>query len=326
MIKIADKDKITKDYMQDNAIFADAFNFLIYDGRQVIKPDQLRQLDTTTVALPYIEGEKPVPQQRHRDVLKQVIAMEDGRAAYILGVENQSDIHYAMPVRNMLYDAMDYTAQVEELAKAHRKSREKPGTRAEFLSGLYKNDKLLPIITLTICFSPDRWDAPLDLHGMLEADEELLRFTNNYYIHLISPADIPDEDFGKFHTELNQALKFIKYSKDKTRLAEVLDADAAYRSLSRKTADMVSIVTNSDLHYAEGKESVDMCEAIEGIKNDYLAIGLAKGRIEGRTEGALEILIGLVKDGLLSVNNAAVRVHMTVEEFEQKMAELDCQE
>ena len=45
---MADKDTITKDYMQDNATFADAFNFLIYGGEQVIDPQQLRPLDTIT--------------------------------------------------------------------------------------------------------------------------------------------------------------------------------------------------------------------------------------------------------------------------------------
>lgn len=36
---MADKDTITKDYMQDRETFADAFNYLIYGGEQVIKPE-----------------------------------------------------------------------------------------------------------------------------------------------------------------------------------------------------------------------------------------------------------------------------------------------
>jgi predicted HTH domain antitoxin len=70
---------------------------------------------------------------------------------------------------------------------------------------------------------------------------------------------------------------------------------------------MVNIVTNSNLHYADGEERVNMCEAIEGIRNDAV----------------LETLIGLVKDGLLSLNVAAERANMTVEEFKEKTAELN---
>ena len=53
---MSDRDSVTKEYMQDSAVFADAFNFLIYGGEQVIKPEQLRPLDTASVALPEVFG------------------------------------------------------------------------------------------------------------------------------------------------------------------------------------------------------------------------------------------------------------------------------
>ena len=43
-----------------------------------------------------------------------------------------------------------------------------------------------------------------------------------------------------------------------------------------------------------------------------------EGRAEGKAEGALEMLIGLVKDGLVSLSDAAKRMNMTTEEFEQQ--------
>ena len=48
-----DKDTLTKKYMERPDVFADAFNFLIYDGRQVIRPEELRDMDTTAIALPF---------------------------------------------------------------------------------------------------------------------------------------------------------------------------------------------------------------------------------------------------------------------------------
>ena len=39
----------TNDYMSDNTRFADIFNFFLYDGEQVINPDNLRELDRTAV-------------------------------------------------------------------------------------------------------------------------------------------------------------------------------------------------------------------------------------------------------------------------------------
>ena len=40
------KDVVSKDYMRDESIFADVFNFKIYGGRQVVKPQSLTELDT----------------------------------------------------------------------------------------------------------------------------------------------------------------------------------------------------------------------------------------------------------------------------------------
>ena len=59
--------------------------------------------------------------QKTRDVIKSVVAMMDKSTAYLLlAIENQSNIHYAMPVKNMVYDALQYAKQVEEAIVSHR--------------------------------------------------------------------------------------------------------------------------------------------------------------------------------------------------------------
>ena len=46
--------------------------------------------------------------------------VKDDHAAYILlGIENQQKVHYAMPVRNMLYDALQYDKQVKAVSYAY---------------------------------------------------------------------------------------------------------------------------------------------------------------------------------------------------------------
>ena len=46
-------DTVTKAYMKENTVFADAFNYLIYGGKTVVNPTQLKELDTTEIALPF---------------------------------------------------------------------------------------------------------------------------------------------------------------------------------------------------------------------------------------------------------------------------------
>ena len=71
----------SKKYMCDNAHFADAFNFLIYNGEPVIVPSTLTPLDTTEIIIPY-GNEAREPKQKYRDVLKLWHAMTDGETVY----------------------------------------------------------------------------------------------------------------------------------------------------------------------------------------------------------------------------------------------------
>ena len=87
------KDTVTTKYMRQNEIFADAFNYFVYGGEQVINPESLEELDTREIDVPY-GGEKGAkqPVQKTRDVIKSVIAMMDKRTAYLLlAIENQSN-------------------------------------------------------------------------------------------------------------------------------------------------------------------------------------------------------------------------------------------
>ena len=159
---------VTKAYMRKYNIFADAFNYLIYEGKPVVDPERLREVDTTEIALPFgpqENGQSNDLVQKYRDILKSAVVMQEDEAAYILlGIENQTDIHYAMPVRNMIYDALQYGKQVADTAARHRrndKGSKKQHTNGEYLSGFYKEDALKPVITLVIHFGADEWDAPV---------------------------------------------------------------------------------------------------------------------------------------------------------------------
>ena len=60
----------------------------------------------------------------------------------------------------------------------------------------------------------------------------------------------------------------------------------------------------------------DIAEAKIEYEAKGEAKGRAKGRAEGKIEGILMTLVELVKDGILTLSEAAKRAHMSVEEFE----------
>ena len=91
-------DIATKQYMSHKNIIADAFNFYVYDGVQIIKPEKLQKIDTAEFMMPYGNDAKAAV-QKIRDNLMLWEGVTDGNAVYVvLGTENQDKIHYAMAV------------------------------------------------------------------------------------------------------------------------------------------------------------------------------------------------------------------------------------
>ena len=268
-------DAVTKQYMKENTVFADAFNFLLYNEENVIQPQTLRELDTAEVVIPFTVDDKGKKQaqavQKYRDILKMTTVMTDDKAAYVLfGVEVQPDIHYAMPVRNVIYDALQYGRQVTEISKRNRKN-----------SG----------------------------QTMAVTDKGLLQHIPDYRIKLIDPAGIDSDEMDKFHTSLREVLSYIKYSKDADKLAEYMNHNQRMEHLEVGAAQVIKEVTNTKFQIPKGMEEVNMCEAIEVL--------MKRSETEGITQGKLSLLKELVDDGTLTMEAAAGKVNMSVEEFKE---------
>lgn len=318
--QMSKKDTVTKAFMRENTVFADAFNYLIFNGKKVIQPERLQELDTTELVQLIAKGKnnKNESVQKYRDILKAAVIMEDENADYLLlGIENQTEIHYAMPVRNMIYDALQYGNQVAAIAAQNVKEKKAP-TRAEFLSGFYKADKLRPVITLVLHFGVDPWDGATSLHEMMDFPlEEMRTFIQDYKIHLIDPAALEPDELEKFSTSLREVLGCIKYSKDKEKLSFFIRNNTRMM-LEINAARVIQAITNITLDLSEEVEEVDMCKAIDDMMQD----SREEGKAEGRTEGILFALTGLVRDGVLSIKDAAFRANMTESAFEAAMKKI----
>ena len=274
-------DGATKSYMRENEVFADAFNFYVYNGKQIIDPERLQPLDTAEIGTPFggEEGQEIV--QKYRDILKRVSIKRDESMTYVLlGIENQTRIHYAMPVRNIIYDALQYGKQVEEIARRHERQKDHPGhSQDEYLSGFYKDDRIIPVVTLVIFFGAKKWDGPLSLHEMMgEQPSEIMDLVQDYRIHLIQPATLTDEDLGKFQTSLREVMSFIKYSKDKSKIRSLLRDNPRFRALRREAAMVIDEYTNMEFIFDE-EESVNMCEGVQGMIDDAVEEAMEKENI-----------------------------------------------
>ena len=254
------KDDVSSEYMKQNRIFADVFNYMFFQGEERIVSENLFEKDTVQI-FNSLDKKDKIKINRMRDVLKCCILKSDSHMDYLLlGIENQSDINYAMPVRIMLYDALSYTIQVEQIAKDN-KAMKKYNNTAEFISGFLKEDRIKPVCTVVIYFGPKEWDAPRSLYEMLELDDELKKYIPDFKINLIIPREI--DDFSKFETELGKVLQFIKCSEDKDSLKELMRHDSSYECLDGDAAKMIGAFTNVKIKVKGGV--CNMCKAVEDM-------------------------------------------------------------
>jgi hypothetical protein len=105
-------------------------------------------------------------------------------------------------------------------------------------------------------------------------DKRLYNYLSDYKLNIISPADIEDEDFDKFHSELGFVMRLIKHQSDDVK-AIIEDTDN--RLFSTDTAYFLKSTINLDLEYDEDEGGVDMCKGLEkSFKEERV-----KGAIEG---------------------------------------------
>ena len=201
--------------------------------------------------------------------------MDDDAIYVILGTELQDKVHYGMPVKDGLYDMLGYSKQIEEIRRSYRKQGEENTgeitaedgtlkiklTSEEFLSGLRKGDKLIPIITAVVYFGDTPWDGPKSLHDMLDFRNDAIKgFVPDYKLNLISPADMDDKEFTKFSTDLGFAMEVIKHqSSDADEVIERTN----HRKIDRDTALFLNTAVKLNLEYEERTGGIDMCLAME---------------------------------------------------------------
>ena len=282
--------------MEDNKRFADLFNYFLYDGEQIIKPEDLEERSPEEILNLYDKSYKTYTKDKHRDLLKECIVREDDRYAYILlGLENQNYIDYAMPVRIMLYDAINYSNQVERQASINRE--EGKTTRKDFLSGYLKEDRLKPVITLVVYFGSEKWDGPRSIREMLDPIwKNYKEYISDYHINFIIPEEI--EDFEKFKSDLRYNLEFLKHQKDKERILELRKEHEDYfSSMSVDSAKMLKACANIKVEIEREEEDINMCQALDEWGQDMRMEGYNEGvaderkRNEEKNKNLIEILL-----------------------------------
>ena len=292
---MADKvkqDVLLKDFWRSNERFADLFNAVMFQGEEVLRPEELQEMDTDVSGIIQLKDHAE-SLMRIRDVVKK---MAFGVEFVVFGIESQQNIHYAMPLRTMLYDGMGYLKEYQEITRSH-KAEKAAMSKAESLSGMKKEDRLHPILSIVIYYSEEPWDGPLCLKDMMvEMPEEIRKIFSDYKMNLVQVQDSGQYVFHNEDVRLVFELSREFFQGDLEKIKE------KYKNQDIKQELLMvigKIIDSSELmHWKQEGKVENVCTAVKKWEKEWYENGLEHGREEGRKTGITDMVSAMWKYGI----------------------------
>lgn len=294
------KDVTLKTFWRNNEHFADLFNATVFNGKQVLKPNKLTEMDTdvsaTIQSKSYNESIT-----RNRDVVKK---MSDGVEFNILGLEIQDKTHYAMPLRTMTYDALGYIKEYNDIKKHHKLNKDSFCSPEEFLSGINKSDRFHPIITIVLYYGESLWDGPTCLSDMMiSMSNNIKEYFSDYKLNLVQ---ILDSDKYSFYNEDVKDVFYIARSIYNKDIDAILNKYKT-RNVDNEVMKLISVLTATPqiMNLCKPNEQggkVNMCKAMEELKaewqNESRNEGINKGIELGIDSEKVNSIISMLEFGI----------------------------
>jgi hypothetical protein len=284
-------EKILEDY---NDVFADIVNVLLFDGKRIVKENQLENSPPVSA----YRADDGKLHETERDCSK-FWKKKQIRFA-LFGLENQTKVIKRMPLRNFGYEGASYRSQLER-------------------------EELYPVVTLVLYFgTQDRWTAPRTLKGLINVPDYLDKYVNDIKINVYEIAWLDDETINKFTSDFRLVAKFFsdkrkdadEAMKDTSRIKHV---DAVLKLLSAMTGDN----EYENIILTRERKVTNMCEIAQRLINqgreEGRISGLKDGHSTGLIEGTVTALAGLVRKGKLTISEAAQSAGMSEDTFKENM-------
>ena len=77
---------------------------------------------------------------------------------------------------------------------------------------------------------------------------------------------------------------YIKYSKEKEKLVDLIQTDDGFQNMKTETVVMLNTLTNSKLKFNEEREETSMCLAIDELREEAIELGRREGSENSRRE------------------------------------------
>lgn len=291
-----EQDITPKEYWDDEERVADLINVCLLDGEQWVKAEDIEDADSSLFGAAKWFG-RYVTKQKYRDIVRKVRL--GARFAFI-GIEDQGKVHFAMPVRAMGYDFLGYDRQVKKISRHHRKQKDLHGG-AEFLSGFSMSDLLAPTVTAILYFGDEPWNGPRSLKDMMQLEdfpESFRKLVNDYPLHIIDVKRFADSE--RFKTDLRLVFGFLQRQHENERLRDFVQANENdFREIEEDAFALMAVMSHTEelmrFRFKNRKGGkVDMCKALDDMRQE----AKAEGKLEGKLEGKMISYLNAVAHGL----------------------------
>lgn len=296
------KNIVFNDYISQKERFSDLYNGIVFRGRCVVRPEALAAVDSKLWRRRYEQN------SYHEYIRDNAKIWEYRGRRMVLGLEPESSLHFALPVKYMNYESTQYDRDYRNRVARHRKQRDLRGQ--EYISGIPESEQLMPVMTIGLYLGRDGWRGMASISALTGLDHfppEMRPFCNDFHVNLVDVRTLETEDV--FTTDLREVFGFLKRQDDWEELERYVKENEAFRHLEEDAFDVIAAYSDSR-GLAVGKEdfkekgAFDMCLALEQMEEQAVRRGrdegLAEGRNEGLAEGRTE---GWFEGVLLSIRN-----------------------
>ena len=292
------KDKMMKEFLENNAYFVDFFNAYFFDGERVLKPENCMELDSEM-------NDSNMDLEKHVDVIRKY---NDGNLYSAFIIENQSYVDMSMVVRAAVYEFVAY----ERMLKKSKKNKAK---------------EKLPMVNILVFYTGERpWNAARQLSQLVEVDERFESYFHDYKMNLIEITGNTSYNFNE--EDVHNLFYICRSIYDQSIYEGTSNHFGLVKSSVLKVVKTLTDVEWLDLEELEEKEKIEMCEAekrwlevkSKEWKAEGIELGIKQGIEQGVELGQVLLYKTMIKNGR-SVNEISKVCSISVESLKRVLSD-----
>ncbi len=281
-----EKDKAMKDFESFPDVAADIINVLVYEGKQIVNPDNLLPAPTETVY-----KRKNVLRNQYEDV--EVYEHLDGKVNLLYLIANQSTVDYKMLFRKAGYVGSAYRNQYEG-----------------------KLSDTCPVMQLVLYWGERHWEKARTMRQKFQNRqlfEQAWEYIDDMCLHVWELRYLSAAVCKRFTSDMRIVVGYLVEGNGYRSKQKVVHKEALINMIKSLSGDTDWDSTDRFLKEMDIKEEdeITMCELFDQYERRGREQGIQIGMAQGREEGVAQ---GTELGQLKAIQSIMNNLHLTKEE------------